>query len=133
MAWDIATGAQLYTLRTSGGPLWALSPDGTYIVSVNMNDWMAQVWHTRTGEEIASWPLNQNESVDEYNKRGQLETIVFSPDSQVTAIASLFYKGGPSYNQLRLLQFPSGKKLAVYTLNGGVVMRLWHSVWMAVR
>jgi WD40 repeat protein len=114
MAWDIATGAQVYSV--SGGLLWALSPDGAYLVSVDGNEWIADIWQARTGEKIASTRLNQDESADAFSKRGNLRKIVFSPDGQVIAISSLFYEINSSYGQLRLLEIPSGKKLAVYTL-----------------
>src|SRR5688572_17419365 len=117
MAWNIATGAQLYTLSTHGS-IWTLSPDGEHVVAISANEWNGYVWNTRTGQEIASWWLTQDESQDDRSKRGILEKIVFSPNGKVVALSSLFYEGGPGYNQLRLLQFPSGRKLALYTLDG---------------
>jgi WD40 repeat protein len=119
--WDAQTGALLHEFQTAadgGIPVWALSSDSQYLAAASPLNWDVHVWAVESGEEIAGWQADADESAEDRERRGAIQKITFSPDGALLALGSFYYQGGPDYEQVRLFDAATGEKVALFTTQG---------------
>jgi WD40 repeat protein len=125
--WDPATGKELRKFESPWPSFSAFSPDGALLAAADL-DGSTRLWNVSDGKEL--WQLR--------NPRGQIWSVVFSPDGRTiawgmtpaqiveTATGALLRKlPGPKASIMALSWSPDGKFIAGAPLDNRI--RLWEA------